>query len=224
MSSCDEALLFGEPYFDPTLIRRLRERVRSGECRGEAFRAMVSEYVESDGDDCGYDDLDVLIGRLMSDGEMPAPTRELEPEMVEFYKTPARVVFDLVERFGVTAGDVFVDLGSGLGQVVMLVNLLTGARARGIEIEPAYCEYARGCASGLGLGDVGFITADAREADYSEGTVFFLYTPFTGEMMQAVLGRLKEEALRRRIRVIPYGPCTEQVSQWSQGFYSYLVV
>jgi len=187
-----------------TLFERLRQRVRSGECRGEAFRAMVSEYAEPDEDDFGYDDLDVFIGLLFSDEEMPLPTRELEPEMVEFYKTPARVVFEFVERSGVTAEDVFVDLGSGLGQVVMLVNLLTGAKARGIEIEPAYCEYARDCASGLGLRDVEFINSDIREADLGEGTVFFLYTPCRGEMMKNVLGRLRREALSRPIRIIPY--------------------
>jgi SAM-dependent methyltransferase len=185
-----------------TLFKSLRERIRSGECRGKAFRAMVSEYAEPCEDDFGYDDLDVFIGLLFSDEEMPLPTRELEPEMVEYYKTPARVVFDLVDRFGVTAEDVFVDVGSGLGQAAILVNLLTGARARGIEIEPAYCAYARDCAARLGLRDVEFITADAREADLSEGTVFFLYTPFRGNMMLEVLGRLRTEGYSRRIRII----------------------
>src|ERR1700722_6089877 len=90
-----------------------------------------------------YDDLDGFINRWLGGGKMPVPTLELEAEMGEFYKRPAKVVVELVERVGFGSGDVFVDLGAGLGQVVMLVHLLTGVRALGVEIEPAYCAYAR---------------------------------------------------------------------------------
>jgi len=202
---------------DEVLFARLRERVRSGECRGEAFRKMVNEYVEPDWAGPEYDHLDTFIGRLLGGPEMPAPTRTLEPEMVEYYKTPARVVFDWVERRVIRADDVFVDLGSGLGQVVLLVNLLTGARARGLEIEPAFCEYARDCAAALELREVSFITTDVREADLSDASAFFLYTPFKGAMMEEVLERLRSESLKRPIRVIPYGPCTEIVRAASIG-------
>src|SRR5690242_12145414 len=36
----------------------------------------------------------------------------------------------------VTRDDVVVDLGAGLGKVVLLARLLTGAKARGVEIQP----------------------------------------------------------------------------------------
>jgi hypothetical protein len=205
---------------DDLLFRKLRERVRCGDCRGEAFRAMVREYVCREADDVGwdpletgYDHLDLFIGHLLPGGVMPTPTVTLDPEMVEYYKTPARVVFEMVERYRIGREDVFIDLGSGLGQVVILVNLLTGARARGVEIEPAYCEYARDSALGLGLADVEFVKADAREAALGDGTVFFLYTPFKGGMMRVVLDRLLQEARLRPIRIIPYGPCSQEVME-----------
>jgi SAM-dependent methyltransferase len=182
----------------------LRDRVRSGECRGAAFRAMVSEYVCIDYDESGYDELDEFVNELMFRGEMPEPTRKLEPGMVEYYKTPARLVFEWVERMEFGADDVFYDLGSGLGQVAMLVNLLTGVRARGVEIEPAYCDYARGCAHSLGLCDVDFVAGDVRDVDLSDGTVFFLYTPFTGDVLAAVVDKLR--AIPRPIRIVAWGP------------------
>jgi hypothetical protein len=204
---------------DEVLFARIRGRVRCGECRGETFRAMVSEYVGPDWTGPEYDHLDLFMSHLFGWREVPMPTRELEPEMVEYYKTPARVVFDLVERCGIRADDIFIDLGSGLGQVVLLVNLLSGARATGIEIEPAFCEYAREGAAQLGLRDVSFVTADVRTADLSAGSAFFLYTPFKGAIMDEVLGRLRSESLSRPIRVIPYGPCTEAVRAASIGSY-----
>jgi SAM-dependent methyltransferase len=108
--------------------------------------------------------------------------------------------------------DVFVDIGSGLGQVVLLVNLFTGAKARGIEYEPAYCAYAGAIAARMRLADTEFVNADARGGDYSKGTVFFLYTPFEGRMFQDLLRLLQNESLARVIRIFTYGPCSAIVA------------
>ena len=93
------------------------------------------------------------------------------------------------------------------------MGLLSEAQAKGIEFEPAYCDYARQCAKELNLSRVEFTNADAREVDYSDGTVFFMYTPFEGRLLQEVLEKLKGESRRRKIRVCTYGPCTLQVSR-----------
>ncbi len=160
-----------------------------------------------------YDNLDVLVNRLLGGGGMPVPTVELTEEMVEFYKTPVRVVVDLAERVSWGPEDVFFDLGSGLGQVVMLVNILTGVMAKGVEIEPAYCDYSRECVRRLGLSDVEFIEGDARFGDLSVGSVFFLFTPFKGEVFLQVMDRLRVLALTREIRVIGYGPCSAEIAR-----------
>jgi hypothetical protein len=160
-----------------------------------------------------YDDLDVFVNRWLGDRKMPVPTIELAGEMVEFYKTPAKVVVELVERVGFGPADIFVDLGAGLGQVVMLVHVLTGVQAMGVEIEPAYCGFARDCVLRLGLSGVDFIEGDARVADLSAGTVFFLFTPFKGEVFYQVMERLRLLALTREIRVIGYGPCSAEIAR-----------
>ena len=161
-----------------------------------------------------YDPLDVLVNRLLGGGAgMPVPTVELTAEMVEFYKTPVRVVVELAERVSWGPDDVFFDLGSGLGQLVLLVNILTEVMAKGVEIEPVYCDFARGCALRLGLSDVEFIVGDARDVDLSSGTVFFLFTPFKGEVFLRVMDRLRLLALTREIRVIGYGPCSAEIAR-----------
>lgn len=162
-----------------------------------------------------YDDLDIAANRLLCFGGMPEPGLSLGAEMVEYYKTPAQVVVELVRRIDWKAEDVFFDLGSGLGQVVLLVHLLAGVRARGVEIEAAYCEYAERCAARLGLVGVEFICADARVADLSEGTVFFLFTPFRGQILSMVMERLRAVALERKITVVGYGPCSKEIRKLS---------
>jgi hypothetical protein len=60
---------------------------------------------------------------------------------------------------------------------------------------------------------VSFVAADARVADLSAGTVFFLFTPFKGEVFSRVMERVRLVALGRRVRVIGYGPCTEEIAR-----------
>jgi hypothetical protein len=96
-----------------------------------------------------------------------------------------------------------------------LVNLISGVKAEGVEFEPAYYNYAAACAAELNLPDVHFINVDARMADYSDGTVFFMYTPFGGSILQEVIERLRLESLSRNIRILTYGPCTLEVAGYN---------
>ncbi|MBF9143877.1 class I SAM-dependent methyltransferase [Hymenobacter properus] len=211
---------------DTALFQQLRAGIRSGNYRGPAFRALAEQYVgfTNAGSQppvlpVGYDLLDDFTNGLFPLRELPVETAAPEPEMVYYQKTPARVIFELAEKAMFGSEDVFVDVGAGLGHVPLLVNLLGGVQARGIEIEPAYVAIATGWAADLELSDVSFIQADARYADYSGGTVFFLYTPFKGRMLAEVLERLRVEAQRRCITLFTYGPCTLQVARepWLQG-------
>lgn len=198
---------------DSNLFKRLRENIRAGKYRGKEFKKQISEYAALENrEEEGYDNLDIFINNLLSLLEIPEQTKDLDPEMVFFQKTPARIIFELAEKIHFTNKDVFFDLGSGLGQVAILINLLTGVTAKGVEFEPAFCEYANTCAEQLNLKNVTFINADARETDYSEGTVFFMYTPFRGEMLREVLNMLKKQSRLRKIRIITYGPCTAEVA------------
>jgi hypothetical protein len=213
-----EKILAELEEIDIRLFQKLRANIRARGCRGKEFKILVSEYVDFDLSDNehqeepGYDNLDIFINGLLSFQPMPEQTKDLEPEMVYYQKTPARIVFELAERGGFGKEDVFFDLGSGLGQAAILVNLLTGVTVRGIEFEPAFCAYAADCAAALNLSRVTFINADARKADYSEGTVFFMFTPFRGEMLQEVLAVLRKESQLRKIKIITYGPCTTQAA------------
>ena len=202
------------------LFQKLRVNIRSGHCTGAELRRQLAEYAgcnstEIGQDDIGYDSLDAFLSGLLLIEGRPGETKERQPEMVFYQPTPARIVLELIESASLKKEDVFYDVGSGLGQVSILVNLLSGVRAKGVEFEPAYCDYARRCAKELNLSRVEFINADAREVDYSDGTVFFMYTPFEGRLLQEVLEKLKSESRKRKIGVCTYGPCTPQVSRQS---------
>ena len=203
---------------DIHLFDQLREKIRVGDYTGPSFTKMVVEYLRYDitadesTNEIGYDNLDIFINGLLSTGNIPEPLMEPEPEMVFYQKTPARIVFQLAAAALIKPTDVFVDVGAGLGQVNMLLHLISGALSTGIEWEPAYCDYASVCAAALNLTNVAFINTDARKADFSTGTIFFMYTPFLGNMMQDVLNILRQESQKRAIKIFTYGPCTSQVA------------
>jgi hypothetical protein len=90
--------------------------------------------------------------------------------------------------------------------------MVTGAHSLGVEVEAAYVTSARKCAQSLHLSRVQFIAQDARDAELSRGTVFYLYAPFKGSILADVLSALRRESMRRSIKICSLGPCTHRVS------------
>lgn len=195
-------------------IRQEIQRGKGAETLLEWARATDSDALEElriDGE--RYDHLDALLAGVL---QLEAPASDVaEPheEMVFYQPTPARHIFELIRRAGISERDVLIDLGSGLGRVPLLAAICTGARCIGIEWEAAYVDCARRCANELNLPGVTFIQQDAREAYLSTGTVFYLYTPFKGAMLSEMLAVLKWETSAREIRVCTLGPCTEIVAR-----------
>ena len=193
--------------------RKVYQTLRSEIQRGAVPHCLLEQMTLCSPDssarmDEGYDYLDVVTSGMLQLEEPAAEIAELAPEMVFYQPTPARHVFDLIGRAALTERDVLVDLGSGLGHVPLLTSICTRARGIGIEREAAYVECARQCAQALNLSNVTFIRQDARAADFSCGTLFYLYTPFTGAILRSVLDALQCEAARREIRIGTYGPCS----------------
>lgn len=197
------------------LFQRMRYELAASTNPAATLRQQIRTYTgkRTPRDPVGYDDLDVFVNGVLGINTEPEETRPLKPGMIGYQATPARFILDLVERLPLGPDDVFYDLGAGLGRVALLVGLLTPAQVKGIEYDPGHCAYAWQCAQPLPVSRVHFINADAREADVSDGTVFFMYTPFRGNLLHDMLERLKREAHRRPMTLATYGPCTIDVAQ-----------
>lgn len=201
------------------MFDQIRMRISGEHFRGEKLMNLINEYFKHPPDpviqpyESGYDNFDLFINGLLTYRDLPAQTKEREPGMIYYQKTPARIILELVKKAAFQSGDVFYDLGSGLGQATILVNLLASVISKGVEFEPAYCHYAKACAAELNLSDTQFINEDARHADYSSGDVFFMYTPFEGEMLNDVLSNLYVETKKRKIRIFTYGSCTPVIAR-----------
>ena len=93
----------------------------------------------------------------------------------------------------------FVDLGAGMGRVVLLAARLPYRAVIGVEISPALVEIAR---KNLAAGDarrrasdVKIVCSDAAAYRFPRGDlVVYLYNPFRGPLLEAVLAALRAKA------------------------------
>ena len=157
--------------------------------------------------------MNALFAGVLAIDEPQIYDRSPPPEMVFYQPTPARHIVDGIRRASITEGDVVLDLGSGLGHMPMLVHVLTGARTRGVEREPAYVDCAIRAATALALEGVTFVASDARDAEMSGVDVFYLFTPFLGSVLGDVLRRIEAEAASRPLRVVVLGPCARTLAR-----------
>jgi Histone methylation protein DOT1 len=155
-----------------------------------------------------FDLLDEIVSGVLQfhgpdeGGSLPSP------EMTAYQPTPARHILDLIASCRFSSDDVLVDLGSGLGHVPLLVHILAGIRTIGVEVQPDHAASAKETAQRLNLSRVQFAAEDARTTNLSDGTVFYMFTPFTGSVLTDVLDRLHLQSKTRQIRICALGPCT----------------
>jgi SAM-dependent methyltransferase len=171
--------------------RRARDAVRSSRLRGPALLETLLAL--------RFDERDLWLDELLALPELPADLPGLPPGTVPYLPCDVDAIVHTVREAPVTAADVFVDLGAGLGRPALLAHLLSGARAVGVELQPHLVSHARTAAAGLGLDAVQFIAADASTGDIPDGTVYFIYASFNGAALARVLAGLERIAVQRPI-------------------------
>lgn len=173
-----------------------REEIRAGSLRGAAFldRLLAVPFI----------DRDAWVDALFGLEEIPDDAKDLPREAVPYLPCGVDEIVTMVRELPLKPEDQFVDLGSGLGRVVMLAHLISGARSSGLELQAHLVASARSQGEALNLRDVSFRVAEVTSEDL-DGSVFFLYAPFSGEMLRRALDRLEAVARRRRIVLCAVG-------------------
>ncbi|MDQ3276287.1 MAG: methyltransferase domain-containing protein [Actinomycetota bacterium] len=117
----------------------------------------------------------------------------------------------------VDEGDIFLDLGSGMGRVVLQAARYPFRRVIGVEVSVDLHEAARENVARsrekLRCRDVVLVRSDVMDYPVPDDvTVVFLYNPFRGETfaqaVDAVLASVDRNP--RRMRIVYVNPCEEQ--------------
>jgi hypothetical protein len=174
----------------------LRRAIAEGTFRPDDFRASLEVQPPYQ--------WDAYTRRLFGVHLVPARETDRPAMMVCYLPSPLDAILAIAKLL--TPADVFYDIGSGLGLVTMMTAWISGAKAKGVEYEPAYHRRAEELARDLRL-PVEHIRADARHVDYSDGTVFYLYDTFRGPILDDMLALLSQQK-HRAIRIVSRGKST----------------
>jgi SAM-dependent methyltransferase len=145
------------------------------------------------------DDRDAWIDNIL-EIDPPPPDHDLPRGGVPYIPCGVAEILSMIASVPVTPADTVIDIGSGLGRVVLIAHLLTGARGHGVELQPHLVARAREICVELNVTDVTFECLDAGDATL-DGSILFLYSPTNGAMRVRMLERMHELAQRRRIVV-----------------------
>jgi SAM-dependent methyltransferase len=118
----------------------------------------------------------MLMAALACPGAMiRAQTPDFHPD-IHYVPTADAVVRSMLDVAQVTPADVVYDLGSGDGRIVIAAARDYGARAVGVELDPALIRQATMKARKAGVADrVRFVQGDLFKADLGEATVVTLF-------------------------------------------------
>jgi SAM-dependent methyltransferase len=142
----------------------------------------------------------------------------------ERYKPVGLVQFwRILPRRSVTADDVFIDIGSGMGRAVLLAATYSFRRVIGVELSTQLVDIAQSnvdrSMAKLRCKDVVMINDDAVQYQIPDDvTVVFMYNPVRGETFAAVVKNILDSYDRRPRKMrIAYGNPIEEPILLSTG-------
>ncbi len=118
----------------------------------------------------------------------------------------------------------FVDLGAGMGRVVLLAARRPFRAVIGVEISPALVEIARENLATVHDGqrmarDLKIVGADAAAYAFPRGDlVIFMYNPFRGPVLAGVLANLRTSAEERDVVLLYHTPVERDAIDASEAF------
>lgn len=148
-------------------------------------------------------DRDVWVDAQLGLGAAPGDDATLPRGCVPYLPCPVDAIVRGLAMAEVTADDVVVDVGSGVGRAALLVRQLTGATVVGLEIQPSLVRASRTAIARANVDRVTILEGEATAlaATTTEASVFFLYCPFSGARIERLLDAIAPHAAARQIRV-----------------------
>jgi SAM-dependent methyltransferase len=162
-----------------------------------------------------------IIDRRLNINTVP-PRRHSSFKLSTFFGDAVEyqvVDYSLLRRYmdplEIGPGDVLIDIGCGMGRVLCIFARKRLRKCVGIEFSAELARIAEMNARSLRArhAPIEIRIGDAVEADYSEGTIFWIYNPFGEQTMNMVLSRIGESlsTTPRRIQIVYVNPVCEAV-------------
>ena len=117
------------------------------------------------------------------------------------------IIKRVLNTLNLTENDVFYDLGSGLGRMIISAAIITPAVCKGIEFIPERIEQAIKAKQRLALDNLHLICGNVLDQDFSDGTAFYMWEPFSNDTQMKVIKELEKISKNKQITIAAKG-CT----------------
>lgn len=155
--------------------------------------------------------------------------KDIEQELIKKYGIqqydyqglPVKDLDIIISKLNINKEDVFYDLGSGYGFVLIHFAQNTQAKGIGIEIVPDRVVESNKHKDRLKLENVYFKQGNVLDYDFSDGNIFFMFNPFTFETLKKVNRELKKISKQKFIKVVTVGKGMEFIKsqEWLEIIY-----
>jgi predicted RNA methylase len=123
-------------------------------------------------------------------------------ELFEYHGLGYADIRWIVHALQLTDRDVVYDLGAGYGRFVIYGALVSPATFKGIEIVGERAAHIGRAQARLRLRNVCVVAQNAAAADFTDGTKFYLFSPFFTPTLRAVARKLEACAAKRPITIV----------------------
>lgn len=199
-----------EEYINSKLEEYIR---RYSILRLEAIKRLVREMHNDNTLKIADDVIDYLLGINSEYDERSVNIEDLEkeygPEKYVYQDTIYEFIRYFINGLNLNDTDIFYDLGSGYGRVIIYAGITTPAVVKGIEIVPKRALHSIEVIKKLEINNVEVIRGNVVHQYLNDGTVFFLFNPFSSNTFYLVSKLLKKISFTKQIRIASVGTCTE---------------
>lgn len=122
-------------------------------------------------------------------------------DVYTYGETPLTTMALIAQQCKITADDCVLELGCGRGRTCFWLNCFIKCKVIGIEYIPAFIHKAQKVKNRYSVDGVDFVAGDMLEADFSKGSVIYLYGTCYDQQFLAKLIK-KMESLPRGTKII----------------------
>lgn len=126
-------------------------------------------------------------------------------EQYVYEGTPYNMIREFLHELCPSQNDIVYDLGAGYGRVLFYGALTTEAQYRGIEIVVERVAECKRILNKWNLDNITLIVSNVLEEDISDGTIFFLFNPFTYTTLVKTIAKIETAAKQHPIKIVSWG-------------------
>lgn len=140
-------------------------------------------------------------------------------EMLGYQPTPIKVIQQILKNMPLWSDDIFYDIWSWFWRTGFFCEIYSWLQNKSVEYNERHCSFWNWIINRLKLKKSDIINKDAKEVDYSDGTIFYIFNSFVGDLFDNVMHKLEHVAKQKKIIICGFYTPKINESDWLKCIY-----